>query len=103
MRAFRFTEFGGPKPQRPVQDLAFAVARFIQTGGTFVNYYMVSFFYKESILRPKVFRITSETYISIYILSNSTMVERTSDELQEVHSSLLVTTMMLLLMNMVRI
>ncbi|XP_057542581.1 beta-galactosidase 3-like [Amaranthus tricolor] len=35
-----FTEFGGPKPQRPVQDLAFAVARFIQTGGTFVNYYM---------------------------------------------------------------
>ncbi|XP_057529254.1 beta-galactosidase 3-like [Amaranthus tricolor] len=35
-----FTEFGGSKTQRPVQDLAFAVARFIQTGGSFVNYYM---------------------------------------------------------------
>ncbi|KAJ8451967.1 hypothetical protein Cgig2_007450 [Carnegiea gigantea] len=35
-----FTEFGGPNHQRPVQDLAFAVARFIQTGGSFVNYYM---------------------------------------------------------------
>lgn len=38
----RFTEFGGPIPRRPVQDLAFAVARFIQKGGTFINYYMVS-------------------------------------------------------------
>lgn len=35
-----FTEFGGPIYQRPVQDLAFAVARFIQKGGSFVNYYM---------------------------------------------------------------
>ncbi|GAA0173395.1 galactosidase [Lithospermum erythrorhizon] len=35
-----FTEFGGPIHQRPVQDLAFAVARFIQNGGSFVNYYM---------------------------------------------------------------
>ncbi|KNA14541.1 hypothetical protein SOVF_106370 [Spinacia oleracea] len=35
-----FTEFGGPSHQRPVQDLAFSVARFIQTGGSFVNYYM---------------------------------------------------------------
>ncbi|XP_062102490.1 beta-galactosidase 3 [Humulus lupulus] len=35
-----FTEFGGPLHQRPVQDLAFAVARFIQRGGSFVNYYM---------------------------------------------------------------
>ncbi|KAK4429296.1 Beta-galactosidase 3 [Sesamum alatum] len=35
-----FTEFGGPILQRPVQDLAFAVARFIQKGGSFVNYYM---------------------------------------------------------------
>lgn len=38
----RFTEFGGPIHQRPVEDLAFAVARFIQKGGSFVNYYMVS-------------------------------------------------------------
>ncbi|CAI0392461.1 unnamed protein product [Linum tenue] len=35
-----FSEFGGPLHQRPVQDLAFAVARFIQKGGSFVNYYM---------------------------------------------------------------
>lgn len=35
-----FNEFGGPYHQRPVQDLAFAVARFIQKGGSFVNYYM---------------------------------------------------------------
>ncbi|KAJ7953068.1 Beta-galactosidase [Quillaja saponaria] len=35
-----FTEFGGPIHQRPVQDLAFAVARFIQKGGSFANYYM---------------------------------------------------------------
>ncbi|KAF5205967.1 Beta-galactosidase [Thalictrum thalictroides] len=36
----RFAEFGGPIHQRPVQDLAFAVGRFIQKGGSFVNYYM---------------------------------------------------------------
>jgi hypothetical protein len=38
-----FSEFGGPIHKRPVQDLAFAVARFIQKGGSFVNYYMVGF------------------------------------------------------------
>lgn len=37
----RFTAFGGAVPHRPVEDLAFAVARFIQKGGSFVNYYMV--------------------------------------------------------------
>nr|KAJ0215945.1 hypothetical protein LSAT_V11C300130520 [Lactuca sativa] len=35
-----FTEFGGPVYERPVQDLAFSVARFIQKGGSFFNYYM---------------------------------------------------------------
>ncbi|KAH6810206.1 beta-galactosidase 3 [Perilla frutescens var. frutescens] len=35
-----FTEFGGPIYQRPVEDLAFSVAKFIQNGGSFVNYYM---------------------------------------------------------------
>ncbi|XP_042375473.1 beta-galactosidase 5-like [Zingiber officinale] len=35
-----FTEFGDTIRQRPVQDLAFAVARFIQKGGSFINYYM---------------------------------------------------------------
>ncbi|AQK59758.1 Beta-galactosidase [Zea mays] len=35
-----FTKFGGAAPHRPVEDLAFAVARFVQKGGSFVNYYM---------------------------------------------------------------
>ncbi|XP_059645647.1 beta-galactosidase 1 [Cornus florida] len=35
-----FTEFGGPVPSRPAEDLAFSVARFIQKGGSFINYYM---------------------------------------------------------------
>ncbi|KAF7141367.1 hypothetical protein RHSIM_Rhsim06G0028100 [Rhododendron simsii] len=35
-----FTVFGGPIHKRPVADLAFAVARFIMRGGSFVNYYM---------------------------------------------------------------
>ncbi|KAL2328638.1 hypothetical protein Fmac_022065 [Flemingia macrophylla] len=32
--------FGDALPHRPVEDLAFAVARFFQRGGTFQNYYM---------------------------------------------------------------
>ncbi|KAJ4953530.1 hypothetical protein NE237_030362 [Protea cynaroides] len=35
-----FTEFGGPVPYRPVEDVAYSVAKFIQKGGSFVNYYM---------------------------------------------------------------
>ncbi|TYI59902.1 hypothetical protein E1A91_D10G068300v1 [Gossypium mustelinum] len=35
-----YTEFGGAVPYRPAEDLAFSVARFIQKGGSFVNYYM---------------------------------------------------------------
>ncbi|XP_022981816.1 beta-galactosidase 5-like [Cucurbita maxima] len=35
-----FTEFGGPVYRRPVEDLAFAVARFILKGGSLFNYYM---------------------------------------------------------------
>lgn len=35
-----FTEFGGAVPHRPAEDLAFSVARFIQKGGSFINYYM---------------------------------------------------------------
>lgn len=37
----RFTKFGGPVPYRPAEDMAFSVARFIQKGGSFINYYMV--------------------------------------------------------------
>ncbi|OAY71852.1 Beta-galactosidase 2 [Ananas comosus] len=36
----RYTGFGTPVPHRPVEDLAFGVAKFIQKGGSFVNYYM---------------------------------------------------------------
>ncbi|KAF6174881.1 hypothetical protein GIB67_026369 [Kingdonia uniflora] len=35
-----FTGFGGTVPHRPAEDLAFSVARFIQKGGSFINYYM---------------------------------------------------------------
>ncbi|KAL5158373.1 Beta-galactosidase [Glycine soja] len=35
-----YTDFGGAVPRRPAEDLAFSVARFIQNGGSFVNYYM---------------------------------------------------------------
>uniref|UniRef100_A0A5B7A327 Beta-galactosidase n=2 Tax=Davidia involucrata TaxID=16924 RepID=A0A5B7A327_DAVIN len=35
-----YTEFGAPVPYRPVEDLAYSVARFIQNNGSFVNYYM---------------------------------------------------------------
>ncbi|KAK6151943.1 hypothetical protein DH2020_014578 [Rehmannia glutinosa] len=35
-----YTQFGGPIPHRPVEDLAFSVARFVQNNGSFFNYYM---------------------------------------------------------------
>ncbi|KAI3822853.1 hypothetical protein L1987_10452 [Smallanthus sonchifolius] len=35
-----FLSFGGAVPYRPVEDIAYAVARFYQRGGTFQNYYM---------------------------------------------------------------
>ncbi|XP_058743535.1 beta-galactosidase 1-like [Vicia villosa] len=35
-----FTGFGGPVPHRPAEDLAFSIAKFIQKGGSFINYYM---------------------------------------------------------------
>lgn len=38
---FRFKNWGGPDPYRTAEDLAYAVARFFQRGGTFQNYYMV--------------------------------------------------------------
>lgn len=42
---YRYTQFGGPVHRRPVEDIAFSVARFIQNNGSFVNYYMVSQFF----------------------------------------------------------
>ncbi|KAI3448783.1 hypothetical protein Pfo_005448 [Paulownia fortunei] len=35
-----FNEWGGKNPHRTAEDLAFAVARFFQYGGTVLNYYM---------------------------------------------------------------
>ncbi|GLJ33374.1 hypothetical protein SUGI_0671390 [Cryptomeria japonica] len=35
-----FQSFGGRVPYRPVEDLAFSVARFFETGGALQNYYM---------------------------------------------------------------
>ncbi|CAA0410308.1 unnamed protein product [Arabidopsis thaliana] len=35
-----YTDFGGAVPYRPVEDIAYSVARFIQKGGSLVNYYM---------------------------------------------------------------
>ncbi|KAK8506257.1 hypothetical protein V6N13_100309 [Hibiscus sabdariffa] len=35
-----YTTWGGRLPHRPVEDLAFAVARFFQRGGSLMNYYM---------------------------------------------------------------
>ncbi|XP_057430749.1 beta-galactosidase-like [Lotus japonicus] len=35
-----YTDYGSPVPRRPAEDVAFSVARFIQNGGSFVNYYM---------------------------------------------------------------
>ncbi|KAH9288853.1 hypothetical protein KI387_032970, partial [Taxus chinensis] len=35
-----FQAFGGAVPYRPVEDLAFSVARFFEKGGTLQNYYM---------------------------------------------------------------
>ncbi|KAG7021935.1 hypothetical protein SDJN02_15663, partial [Cucurbita argyrosperma subsp. argyrosperma] len=54
-----YAEFGGPIPYRPVEDLAFSVAKFVQNGGSMFNYYMmtpVTSFgwqsYKEEIVTP---------------------------------------------------
>ncbi|KAL9272965.1 Beta-galactosidase 9-like protein, partial [Drosera capensis] len=35
-----YTYWGGTIPHRPAEDIAFAVARFFQRGGSFQNYYM---------------------------------------------------------------
>ncbi|XP_050877841.1 beta-galactosidase [Lathyrus oleraceus] len=37
---YRYTDFGSGISHRPIEDLAYSVARFIQNRGSFVNYYM---------------------------------------------------------------
>ncbi|CAK9146017.1 unnamed protein product [Ilex paraguariensis] len=39
-----FNEWGGGDPHRTAEDVAFAVARFFQYGGTVQNYYMVTIY-----------------------------------------------------------
>ena len=39
----RFQTFGARNPHRPPEDVAYAVARFFQKGGSLQNYYMVCF------------------------------------------------------------
>ena len=52
--SYRFTKFGGPVPYRPAEDMAFSVARFIQKGGSFINYYMVKLKLLSSVLAIQV-------------------------------------------------
>lgn len=61
---FRFKAWGGDDndPHRRAEDVAYAVARFYQTGGTFQNYYMVSIFVFYLVLH--------NIYIEIKILYN---------------------------------
>jgi len=97
----RFTEFGGPIYQRPVQDLAFAVARFIQKGGSYINYYMVG------VLQWFISHLTEHNtkYTHSYGLNDkwySTMEELILEDQLEGHSLPQAMTMMLQLMNMVR-
>lgn len=60
---FRYTAFGTPVPHRPVQDMAFAVAKFIQKGGSFVNYYMVK--------KPKELDEKLNIFFSVFSLNLS--------------------------------
>lgn len=50
MFIYRFKSWGGKDPYRTAEDLAYAVARFFQFGGTFQNYYMVGCCYKFTFL-----------------------------------------------------
>ncbi|XP_073033996.1 beta-galactosidase-like isoform X1 [Primulina eburnea] len=35
-----YAQYGGAVPHRPVEDLAFSIARFVQNNGSYFNYYM---------------------------------------------------------------
>lgn len=70
---FRFTEFGGTIRQRPVEDLAFAVARFVQKGGSFINYYMVCH-EKESRVHYIYLRSLSHAYCCEVLMTGDLLV-----------------------------
>ena len=94
--AYRFTQFGGPVPHRPAEDMAFSVARFIQKGGSFINYYMVSCFGNLSELLPSWIQLSF-----IYLCDFSIMEGQILAELLVVLSLQQVMIMTLHLMNMV--
>jgi len=108
----RYLLFGGGFPHRPVEDLAFAVARFFQRGGTFQNYYMVlqpemlftsSILYDSSTSGKKFALEGISWYCIIFycLLKNSTMEEPTLTEVPADHSLLQVMILMHRLMSMV--
>lgn len=100
--ANRFTAFGSPVPHRPVEDLAFAVARFIQKGGSFVNYYMVrsrTFVFQFPVI---IYLYTSSKKSNLHISVNSSIMEEQTLVGQLVAPSFQqAMTMMPQLMNMV--
>lgn len=102
---FRFTEFGGTIRQRPVEDLAFAVARFVQKGGSFINYYMVRHEKKAVILLLRSFLTLWVWEIlmidGLLVFVDSIMEEQILGALLGVPSSQQAMIMMLQLMNMV--
>jgi hypothetical protein len=119
---YRFQNWGQPVPHRPVEDNAFAVARFFQRGGSFHNYYMVgsmeplecsvdfwTIYSLTKIFRSlkylshmsKHFYCQSPTYPCLSCLG-SISVGPTLHELVVGHSWQRLTIMMPQLMNMVR-
>lgn len=100
----RYTEFGEPNPHRPVEDLAFAVARFIQSGGSFFNYYMVGFFFAlfYFFLTHVLVVIRALECLLTKVHDISTTGEPTLDAAPVVHLSQPATTTTPQSMNMVR-
>lgn len=64
---YRFTKFGGPVPYRPAEDMAFSVARFIQKGGSFINYYMVKLKLLSSFFFNHVHKVNQTPVLSFSI------------------------------------
>ena len=54
-----FYAWGEPKPSRPAQDLAFAVARWFARGGGHMNYYVCPTIHSLFILRPPLLSLVS--------------------------------------------
>nr|GMD86500.1 pyrophosphate-energized vacuolar membrane proton pump-like [Ipomoea batatas] len=76
-----FTEFGGPVPYRPAEDLAYSVAKFIMKGGSFINYYML-LICKNEVERLKLdFETVSQRAVALENQAND--AEKALHEFQE--------------------